>query len=130
MTKFLWLLIPLVVCSCAMKSSSANRELIVPVIGKWEWIKTRCCGRRPEWSNPETTNTTASIEFKADSTLTYSYSDRPSETYSFSISKDSVGNRAWLMANDERALISLRNDTLIIDYGYMDLATDFYIRKP
>lgn len=92
--------------------------------GTWKIVKRVCCGR----TNKETLGgkkvlilTGSTFEIKGDE------DGNASGKYTLSNSDD-MGPMIQL-GEKNPAMYSLKGDTLILDWGYMDLATETYLRK-
>lgn len=118
--------------NCAANTTCSTPESITAALpGEWTWIKTNCCGRTATWKTPETEGYSASLLFTKEKAEHLrngkSQSNAPySITYFEEGAKDKI---AYTESEGRKAMITLRNDTLILDYGYMDLQTEFYVRK-
>jgi len=100
--------------------------------GRWIWLKTSCCGRVPKETNPQTTGFTIEFDFKPDKTFDAYRDGKLEKTLPYKLGNYIFNETRPLMVMGESprpAYILFRSDTLVIDYGYMDLETEYYIRK-
>lgn len=101
-------------------------------IGNWQWVKTSCCGRTPVITTPQTENTTITLNLKKDNTFERTVNGNTARGGTYEIKKAMEGensNTIKLSTIPRDGYISIINDTLIINYGYIDLQTEFYIKK-
>lgn len=122
-----------------------DKKDALQLIGKWEWVKTFCCGRRAKWTYPTTCECTKLLELRKDGTYSLIESG-------YSIDKENRLNKiegkfqlrkglndysyaegdtinAIVFDEEAAAYLTFRHDTLIIDRGYMDLDIQFFVRK-
>lgn len=103
------------------------------ILGDWEWEKTICCGRTPVRETPETTQTTKALRFQKGGLLQYLSGSEIISTQTYKISyglRDSDDHCAVItIGAAQPGLLYIKEDTLIIDYGYFDLQQEFYIKR-
>src|SRR5688572_8887143 len=102
------------------------------IIGEWEWVKTICCGRTPHTETAESLPAPRVLKFQKGGALEYfSGTEKKSDqTYKISYGLMSDDKRPVVtMGAKQPALLQLEGDSMIIDYGYIDLQTEYYVRK-
>ena len=100
------------------------------ILGDWEWFKTNCCYRTPKTTYADTTESKTILNFTENNQLEYYQGEKLTKTTGYKIVYGLMDDKRPTLKIDHRtALLYIRNDTLIIDYGYMDLQTEFYLRK-
>lgn len=104
--------------------------------GTWTWVKTVCCGRIRTISTPESSSSTVSLMLNADHTYKKYRNDELKEgSFQTRIGINDyaveTGDRRDVIVFDTEsaAYYYFLKDTLVIDYGYMDLQTEYYLRK-
>ena len=111
-----------------LKSDSPVENLI---LGEWYWQKTVCCGRTPSTETPETLKMAKGMNFQSGGMVQFSWGEQNS-TQTFKISYGFTPNddRPFIViGGGQPGLLVIKGDLLIIDYGYMDLQREFYVRK-
>ncbi len=101
------------------------------ILGNWEWWKTICCGRTPFTETSESLKAPKILEFQTGGALLYYSGTELTSTQNYKIS--------YGLVNDDRPVINIgatrpgmlyiKGDTLMIDYGYVDLQTEYYLRR-
>jgi len=150
MKKLLLLLFPLLVISsccckngksCGKKNNEASSKnstsyttpeaIAAALPGEWIWIKSFCCGRTSTWHTPETDGSTASLLFTKEKAEHFKNGkSQSSSTYNLAYFEEGAKDKiAYNESEGRKAMIRLSNDTLVVDYGYMDLQTEYYVRK-
>ena len=107
----------------AIKPDKTLQEMIM---GAWQWDKTICCGRKQK----ETRDTSAQklTLFIDDHTIQYYRGKQLTGTKVYRLSRLEDHPTIRLEDNPNAAFLTVGNDTLIIDFEYMDLQTEYYIR--
>jgi len=102
------------------------------ILGTWEWFKTNCCYRAPKTTFADTSESKTIIRFKENNVLEYYRDDALTKTIEYKVGYGLMDDKRPTLTIDKRvALMYIRQDTLIIDYGYIDLQTEFYFKvKP
>lgn len=102
-------------------------------IGKWQWLATDCCFRESKRTTPKSCSCTKSIEFTATGEFVMGQDGAETERGKYSLRNglnegDKGGNQRYLYIGDKApALLLFRGDTMVINRGYMDLETEYYI---
>lgn len=99
------------------------------VVGNWRWIKTNCCGRGAKITTPDALR---SMSLAINIGGTYDKTDGGSKTNgNYTLGNFSEeDNRTTITFDDERpALLQGGGDTLILNYQYMDLQIEWYVRE-
>ncbi len=102
---------------------------IIP--GTYEWVKTICCGRMRNVKIPDESEKKTRV-FKSSGELveTAGPENRATNKNWKIVDNEMLDDHTVLQIDDGRnAIIRYKGDTLIIDYGYMDLQTEFWLRK-
>lgn len=125
-------LFALVVCSFAKPKAVVHQDPQITVddlYGEWIWLKTHCCGRIMNVT-VDTAQTPTIISFTQDGKqLTYKGKQvARTKTYEFYIDPNLGSPALKLEGVSAPALVHINGDTLVLDYGYMDLQTEFYVR--
>jgi len=99
--------------------------------GQWDWMQTNCCGRTKNITTPESTQMTLSRIYLDDETVELYINDSLQSTVEFTLNLGFRGeNDTMLKIGDGRAgYIRFNGDTMVIDHSYMDLQTDWYVRR-
>jgi hypothetical protein len=133
----------LLLASCGSKTKSQNNnyeddihKMNQKLKGEWEWVLTECCFPEVEYQTPENCDCTASVIFDDHHAIFYKNGEIDREdTYeiSFGESRKSTykeGDFIFIVFDGFSfpAMLSVSEDSLIIDYSYMDLHKDVYVR--
>lgn len=113
------------------------KETTNTVVGKWRWVKTFCCGRGSQWTDPSTCNCTKGIEFKADGSYIQYMNGGVQKEGTYILRKGlndyqyETGDTSLAIRMDEEseAYVVFNNDTLGITRGYMDLDNNYFVRE-
>lgn len=115
-----------------VNNNTANKQtnLQKQLQGNWQWIKTNCCGRLNTITTPESTEQNISYTFEKTGVLIKNVNgNSETTTYSIGNSFNAEKDTMLQLGNMPRpAYIHFKVDTLIIDYGYIDLQTEWYIK--
>ena len=99
------------------------------ILGTWEWYKTNCCYRMPKTTYADTSEEKTRLRFRENNILEYYLDDQLTKTANYKVGYGLMDDKRPTLRIDHRAaLLYIRQDTLIIDYGYMDLQTEFYFK--
>lgn len=106
------------------KASEARSILI----GKWEWEKTICCGRKPEIMKPEDDKKTQFLEFKKDSTVLFYKGDEIEKRKKYKVNGGTLVNNVPEIdiEGQQPGILRIAGDELVLDYSYIDLQTEYY----
>lgn len=111
--------------------NTQEENLETKILGSWEWLMTKCCYRTPRTYTSDTLAYKRILRFRKNGVLEYFNGDTLKKTASYEVGYGLMDDdRPVLNIDDTRpALLHIQNDTLIIDYGYIDLQTEFYRRS-
>ncbi|GIV33205.1 MAG: hypothetical protein KatS3mg031_0740 [Chitinophagales bacterium] len=98
--------------------------------GAWRWYKTSCCFRMPRITYGDSLPQPKVLDFN-EGTVKYFSGDKLTDSLSYRIDYNLMReNRPVIVIGDKPpAFVYFKDDTLVIDYGYMDLQTEYYLRK-
>ncbi len=102
------------------------------IVGQWQWAKTSCCGRVPKITTPNTENLNVLLNLKADNTFEKFENTLLKEKGSYELNNAMEGDTRTMIKLSvipRNGYIFRQGDTLVIDYGYIDLQTEYYFRK-
>ena len=102
------------------------------ILGEWEWQKTICCGRTPHTKTADSLKAPKILKFQKEGSLLYLSGNELTATDTYTISYGLQNNEQPLLSigkGHRFGIIRIKDDQLIIDYGYMDLQTEYYVRK-
>lgn len=134
---FLVVISLLFACKSSKPQQAANNVAITKtltlsqqLIGSWQWIKTNCCGRLNTITTPESTKQNILYTFDKGGMASKNVNGKTeSITYSIGNTFNAEKDTMLQLGNTPRpAYIHFKADTLIIDYGYIDLQTEWYVR--
>jgi hypothetical protein len=99
--------------------------------GNWTWLKTECCGRIKKISTPENTQTNIEKKFSMDGSVTTLVNGKIQNTLGYQILFSYLKDDNYMISIDDGrpGILHFFADTMIIDYGYVDLQTEWYLRK-
>ena len=121
-----------VVTSCEKNNDQHNNQ----IIGSWEWIKSTY--PRPEFiTTPATVGYNETRIFKANDTVEIYINSSIKDIYYYEFKYrnlifpdiPSTDSTLMLVINGRASFFSIDNNTLIIDYSYVDGTTDYYKRQ-
>ena len=112
-------------------TTAQNQTLEQQIIGQWQWWKTNCCYRTPEITFADTTKPPLILKFEATGNLEYWSGDSLTNASFYEIKYGLMNDKRPVLKIGDRqpGLLLVKGDTLIIDYGYMDLQTEYYLRR-
>lgn len=104
-------------------------EGLIDITGPWLWVKTNCCGRMQRTSY-DTTGMPTIVQIGTDGSYTQTNGDelQRKTTYKYSFDESLGNNVIKFEDRNMPAIIHFKADTMMMDYGYMDLQTEYYIR--
>lgn len=114
-----------------VKLSKADLEAILAtLVGSWQWDKTVCCSRMPNTTSAENTKKDIVIKFTEDYKAESYGKGELVKTVDFELAMMDR-DRPTIKFSDVSypAILTFNADTLIVDYGYMDLQVEYYTRK-
>ncbi len=108
-----------------VQNASKARSIL---IGKWEWEKTICCGRKTEVIKPEDNDKTQHLEFKKDSTVLFYKGGNVEKRKTYEVKGGTlVNNIPEINIEDQQpGILRITEDQLVLDYSYIDLQTEYY----
>ncbi|HXH18690.1 MAG TPA: hypothetical protein VNJ07_06365 [Chitinophagales bacterium] len=111
------------------EDGKSEQQLATRILGTWKWHKTRCCFRTPKTTYADSLSYSRIIKF-SDGTLQTFHGDTLKETSNYTVKYGLTehDDRPVLQINGRPAFLYFIHDTLVIDYGYMDLQTEYYLR--
>lgn len=107
-----------------------DKQLRKSLAGKWDLVRTDCCGRTTKTSIAKPGD--KSMHFRRDGSLTIDVDGKTYNTYyNFLRTDGSMEKFTTLQMGRENypAIFNIEKDTLIISWGYMDLQTEYYVKK-
>ena len=105
------------------------------VIGKWTWVKTRCCYIYPKTKTPDSCQCSKSLELYKNGKYTIIKDGDTAESGVYTLKKGlDIMNPADQtplinIGSSAPAIYRFDHDTLVLNRGYMDLETEYYVRK-
>lgn len=106
------------------------KEAIQALEGSWQWIKTECCGRMMSEIFPKEDEDARIISFDLKGNARY-FTDETKEKVSevpYELDKLGPTQPTIRMGELQPAIFTVKNDTLILSWGYMDLQIEYYVR--
>jgi hypothetical protein len=137
----------IIACSAALMSCKSNKQGKVTanntakekmntennsIVDQWQWTKTSCCGRMPKITTPNTENLKVLLNLKADNTFEKFENATLKEKGSYELNNALEGDTRTMIKLStipRSGYLFLQGDTMVIDYGYIDLQTEYYVRK-
>jgi len=109
----------------AVQDASKARQIL---IGKWEWEKTICCGRRTEVIKPEDGDKTQHLAFKKDSTVLFYKGGEVEKRKTYEVKGGTLVNNIpeINIEGQQPGILRITEDQLVLDYSYIDLQTEYY----
>ncbi|MCS6823411.1 MAG: hypothetical protein NZ529_03885 [Cytophagaceae bacterium] len=98
------------------------------LLGEWIWYKTSCCGRNKNIMTPQTEGYTRSVWFKENNIAEFYKNSQLEKKLNYTISEKNERNYIKLDKNAP-ALLILHGDSLVLNYGYMDMENEYFVRK-
>lgn len=121
------------------ETNSKAEDKLPSLVGEWTLIKEICCGRTKTTyvGNDLRKNIKLKIDDKKNAKIfSLNTSSGNIDNYEAKVefkqeaARENRLERNYLRFGDRKwAMFRLQNDTLIIDYSYMDLQTEFYVKK-
>ena len=104
-------------------------EIQKRLLGTWEWHKTLCCFRLPN-TIQDTSALIQTIRFTKQGLFERYLGDEITgqEEYLIKIGLMNDNRPTIRIAEGPPAIVHFKQDTLILDYGYMDLQTEYYVK--
>lgn len=100
------------------------------LLGNWNWVKTNCCGRISKITTPKSTNTIIKYTFINNNVLVVTTNqNNDTSSYNIANSFNAEKDTMILIGNKKTpAYLHFFKDTLVIDYSYIDLQTEWYVK--
>jgi hypothetical protein len=98
------------------------------VVGKWRWVKTRCCGRAAKITTPDAQRL---LLLEIQTGGNYSETDGGAVSkgkYTLSVMSEDDSRTTIAFDDNQPALLQGGGDTLILNYEYMDLEVKWFVR--
>jgi hypothetical protein len=116
--------------SVTISSEDPFESLRNKVHGDWIWVKTSCCGRTRQITTPESTQMKLSRNFAEHDSVELYVNDslQARVFYGFSFGFKNENDTMIIIGKGRPAYLRIENDTMIIDLGYIDLQTEWYVR--
>lgn len=107
----------------------SNDDPLQAVLGKWKFVKSVCCGR-VQTTYPDSLNTT--VEFTKEGKVIYYHGTEFYKKLPFKVGMGEIyEDRPYLqIGNKYKGLLTIDGQEMILDFGYMDLHTEYYTRLP
>ena len=122
----------ILICYSCKKEEIANHH---PIVGQWEWFKTRQ-GRPDTTYTPESTGNTAYFDFDPIDSARYYVNDTLYRTYAYrfdweheAVLDTSMDSVQVLVIGNDWNYFFIFNDTLILDDTHSDGGTSYFTRK-
>lgn len=106
-----------------------DKQALPDISGTWMWAKTVCCARRPN-TTFDTTGTPTFIEFKDNGQFLKTRNNEQLSSGDYVLRYDLNMKMPMLELSNknQQAIVHFKEDTLVLDYAYMDLQSEFYVR--
>ena len=116
----------------APRKTYPSDEVNAQLDGKWKWCRTDCCGRlkRIQWADTSKTQVVLEFETKYREVKRFE-NDRQVKTDNYAIEYGLLGgDRPTIrIGNGRSALLQFKEDTLLLNYQYMDLQIEYYVKQ-
>jgi hypothetical protein len=101
------------------------------MVGQWDWLKTNCCGRLQNITTPVSTQMTLSRNYRDNYTVELFINDSLQSEVDFKLNFGFRGENDTMLKIGEghSGYLRFNGDTMVIDHSYMDLQTDWYVRR-
>ena len=109
----------------------SNAPLETLILGNWQWSKTICCGRTPHTETAESLPAPKILKFQPGGIMQYFSGDSKTSDQTYKIAYELLkddGRQTITIGARQPALLYISGDTLLIDYGYIDLQSEYYVR--
>lgn len=108
----------------------SNKQMLSALYGEWQWIRTACCGRVQQDSYPAASDPPRIISFFEEGSARYFSGREKTSTSLLPFRVGSLGPiQPTITIGEMRpAIFRVHNDTLTLDWGYIDLHTEYYTR--
>jgi hypothetical protein len=144
---FLVIVLFAIAMSCKTKHSAVannatdNKTVVAPpdpfdsirqrIYGEWTWIQTLCCGRTQRLTTPDITQMSMSRNFAEYDSVELYINDSLQSVVSYDIRFGFEGEKDTMITigKGRPGYLKIKGDTMIINHGYIDLQTEWYVRK-
>lgn len=102
------------------------------IVGEWQWAKTSCCGRVPKITTSKSENRNILLNLKADNSFEKFENSLLKEKGSYELNNAIEGDTRTMIKLStipRNGYLFQQGDTLAIDYSYIDLQTEYYVKK-
>lgn len=97
-------------------------------VGKWNWIQTKCCGRGAKITKPDAQKHMELVLKQGGSFDKTDGGSKTSGTWTLGTFNAEDDRQTITLADEKPALLQGGGDTLILNYQYMDLQIEWYVR--
>lgn len=107
----------------------ANYNFSVQLLGTWNWYRTDCCARMPNTTYAKDVEDSKKLVFSENKRMMYYKNNTVTENLEYEVGNAFNDDRITLRTGEfKTAIAHIKGDTLVLDYGYMDLAIDYYLK--
>ncbi|MDX2001933.1 MAG: hypothetical protein SFW35_05860 [Chitinophagales bacterium] len=100
-----------------------------PMLGTWKWLYTSCCSRRPQIIKDTSAKATY-LRINDNKNAQWLHGKQVTKKETFDIEHTKEGPiKIKFSTNNYPAYLSFKGDTMILNYGYMDLQTEYYLKQ-
>ncbi|MBX7224847.1 MAG: hypothetical protein K1X55_02330 [Chitinophagales bacterium] len=99
-------------------------------VGTWNWYRTDCCGRMKGTQLAKDVEDTKTYKIYNDGTYDLIVNGKTTTTgkYALGTGTPYKGRESIQFDNQQGALMTISNDTMILSWEYMDLQVEFYTK--
>lgn len=110
-------------------TNTEPEQQLPDIYGKWLWVKTDCCGRMHKIIT-DTSETPTYLVLEKDGKLKRLHGDKTLKvaTYNYQMDPNLGYPTLSVSGVSQPGLIHFVGDTMLLDYGYFDLQTEYYIK--
>lgn len=110
-----------------ISNKNSNDDPLKAVLGKWQYVKSICCGRAPV-TYPDSLSTT--VEFTSEGKVVYYHGKDFYKKLPFKVGMGEIyeGRPYLQIGNKYKGLLNIDGNNMVLDFGYMDLHTEYYTR--
>ena len=99
------------------------------ILGTWQWVKTDCCGRINNTTFAKEEEPKRIIEFKKSGIARYFERGEMNKMAEQKFTFGTLGTQTTIKIGEyQPAIYTIKDDELVISWGYMDLQTEYYKR--
>ena len=109
---------------------SKAKHAAVDLVGQWVWVKTNCCGRMMGETIPGEEEVARIISFDGKGTASYFTDNSKEKVYDMPYKVGILGplQPTVRIGELQPAIFVVKDDTLVLSWGYMDLHIEYYER--